>query len=465
MKKSCGRRNLLRTCTCILLVMEVWITAVPSVVRAQTTENTESQAQEIRQIQEGIISWKEDAEGEKQLLAGNLLDGAGSPGSDWFAFGESRMGKEDNQAAYLSRLRDAVEKVYADLEDSKTRYRLSDIHRMALTVMACGDDPENFGTDPDGNPINLIRDTVWNSLWGDPGDQGINGYIWALLTIDAKNYQEPEGAEWTRDKIISELLSRQLADGGFGLVKTDPSDVDLTSMTLTALAPYQGQDKKYTVVNIVTNKEETVTVDEVAEQAFACLSQLQSDDGSMLTYDARTSESTSWAMIALASWGKDFYTEKAFVQDGNNLLDGLKKFVLPDGGIIHGLDGDAEETTGNNMAGYQALYGLEAAYRYKKDEPRLFDLTDASTVTEDEINAAGEKLSKLKDKDPEDTRSEEEIEDAVNNRSVYLTAAIAAAVVVVVVIFLIALLRDGKRKKKAIGADSTDSDDVDDDEW
>ena len=174
--------------------------------------------------------------------------------------------EKENQAAYLSRLQDAVENVYADLEDSKTRYRLSDIHRMALTVMACGGDPENFGTDPDGNPINLIRDTVWNSLWGDPGDQGINGYIWALLTIDAKNYQEPEGAEWTRDKIISELLSRQLADGGFGLVKTDPSDVDLTSMTLTALAPYQGQDKTYTVVNIVTNEEETVTVDEVAEQ-------------------------------------------------------------------------------------------------------------------------------------------------------------------------------------------------------
>ena len=72
------------------------------------------------------------------------------------------------------------------------------------------------------------------------------GYIWALLTIAAKNYQEPEGAEWTREKLVSELLSRQLADGGFGLIKTDPSDVDLTSMVLTALAPYRGQDKTYT---------------------------------------------------------------------------------------------------------------------------------------------------------------------------------------------------------------------------
>lgn len=463
MKKSCGKK-LWRACAGILLALAVWITATPYAVAAETNGDADSQAQEIRQIQDNIVSWKAGTEGEKQLLAGELLDGAGSPGRDWYAFTIARMGEEkENQAAYLSRLQDAVENVYADLEDSKTRYRLSDIHRMALTAMACGGDPENFGTDPDGNPINLIRDTVWNSLWGDPGDQGINGYIWALLTIDAKNYQEPEGAEWTRDKIISELLSRQLADGGFGLVKTDPSDVDLTSMTLTALAPYQGQDKTYTVVNIVTNEEETVTVDEVAEQAFACLSKLQSSDGSMLTYGARTSESTSWAMLALASWGKDIYTDEDFIQDGNNLLDGQKAFALPDGGMIHGLDGDEEETTGNNMAGYQALYGLEAVYRYKEGQNRLFDLTDAETVSEDEIQAAGEKLPELKAQDQADTRSGEEVEEAVNNRTLYLTAAIAAAVVLVVVIFLAALLKDGKRKKKA--AEAMDDDDTDDDEW
>ena len=200
-----------------------------------------------------------------------------------------------------------MEAVYANKEDSMMRLRISDIHRMALTVIACGGDPENFGTDPDGNPINLIHDTVWNSnsCWGDPGDQGINGYIWALLTIDAKNYQEPEGAEWTREKLVSELLSRQLADGGFGLIKTDPSDVDLTSMVLTALAPYRGQDKTYTYTGIISGQEETSTVDAVAEKAFARLSELQADDGSMLTYDERTSESTAWAMIALASWGRD----------------------------------------------------------------------------------------------------------------------------------------------------------------
>lgn len=463
MKKSCGKK-LWRACVGILLTLAVWITAAPYAVAAETTGDAKSQAQEIRQIQDNIVSWKAGTEGEKQLLVGDLLDGAGSPGSDWYAFTIARMGEEkENQAAYLSRLQDAVENVYADLEDSKTRYRLSDIHRMALTVMACGGDPENFGTDPDGNPINLIRDTVWNSLWGDPGDQGINGYIWALLTIDAKNYQEPEGAEWTREKLVSELLSRQLADGGFGLIKTDPSDVDLTSMVLTALAPYRGQDKTYTYTGIISGQEETSTVDAVAEKAFARLSELQADDGSMLTYDERTSESTAWAMIALASWGRDPEQDGAFIKNGKTLIDGMQAFCLADGGIIHSLDSDEKETEGNNMAGYQTLYGLEAVRRLWEGQTRLFEMTDAQTVSADAIAAADKKLPALSDTDTTDTRSSEEVEADVSNRTLYLTAGIAVVIVVVVVIFLVLILKESKKKKAS--AQNAQLDDDDDDEW
>ena len=392
----------------LLLLVAVWLTAMPRQVWAA------DRLQDVKQMQEGIVSWKSSSEGEKELLAGDLLDQAGSAGSDWFAFDVARMGSatEEQRAAYLARLQDAVEAVYANKEDSMMRLRISDIHRMALTVIACGGDPENFGTDPDGNPINLINDTVWNSnsCWGDPGDQGINGYIWALLTIDAKNYQEPEGAEWTREKLVSELLSRQLADGGFGLIKTDPSDVDLTSMVLTALAPYQGQDKTYTYTGIISGQEETSTVDAVAEKAFARLSELQAEDGSMLTYDERTSESTAWAMIALASWGKDPEQDSAFIKNGKTLIDGMQEFCLDDGGIVHSLDGDEEETVGNNMAGYQTLYGLEAVRRLWEGQTRLFEMTDAQTVSADAIAAADAKLPALSDTDTTDTRSSEEVE-------------------------------------------------------
>ncbi len=445
----------------LLLLVAVWLTAMPRQVWAA------DRLQDVKQMQEGIVSWKSSSEGEKELLAGDLLDQAGSAGSDWFAFDVARMGSatEEQRAAYLARLQDAVEAVYANKEDSMMRLRISDIHRMALTVIACGGDPENFGTDPDGNPINLINDTVWNSnsCWGDPGDQGINGYIWALLTIDAKNYQEPEGAEWTREKLVSELLSRQLADGGFGLIKTDPSDVDLTSMVLTALAPYQGQDKTYTYTGIISGQEETSTVDAVAEKAFARLSELQAEDGSMLTYDERTSESTAWAMIALASWGKDPEQDSAFIKNGKTLIDGMQEFCLDDGGIVHSLDGDEEETVGNNMAGYQTLYGLEAVRRLWEGQTRLFEMTDAQTVSADAIAAADAKLPALSDTDTTDTRSSEEVEADVSNRTLYLTAGIAGVIVVVVVIVLILVLKESKKKKAA--AQNAQVDDDDDDEW
>ena len=95
----------------------------------------------------------------------------------------------------------------------------------------------------------------------------------------------PADAEWNQEAFITALLERQLADGGFGLILTDDSDVDLTSMTLTALAPYGDSDKTYTFTSAVTKEEVTTTVKEASEKAFACLAELESEDGTMLTYD------------------------------------------------------------------------------------------------------------------------------------------------------------------------------------
>ncbi|MDI9241281.1 hypothetical protein [Fusibacillus kribbianus] len=457
----------------VLLLLVLMLTLCVSSAVPAAAESLSSE--QPRQLQADILEWKRAAEGNDQILSGALLDGAGGASSDWIAFNISRIGIEDNQAAYLSRLRDAVEKIYQNMEDSLKRYRVSDMHRIAMTVKACGGDPTNFGTDPEGNPINLIQDTVWNSLWGDPGSQGINGYIWALLTVDSMQYEEPEGAEWTREALVTAILSRQLADGGFGLIKTDPSDVDLTSMSLTALAPYGNSDKAYTYESIVTGEQVTATVDEVAEKAFACLTALQADDGTMLTYQERTSESTAWAMMALASWGRDPEEDQLFIKNGKTLLDGIEAFRLEDGGIVHSLDGQEEETVGNNMAGYQAVYGLEAVCRLREDKGRVFDLTDASTVSEEEIEAAKASLPELTE---EDEKTGEEVQEDTGRRMVYMTAVIAAAVVLVVAIFLILVLKDRTKKKNlsdkdgsstsgssSDGSGDSDWDDDEDDEW
>lgn len=412
----------------------------------------------LRSMQADIVEWKRTVNGEEQLLSGQLLDGAGDSGSDWFAFDISRMHMEDNQAAYLSRMKDVVEKIYQDLEGNQKNYRLTDIYRMILTIEACGGDPTSFGTDAEGNTINLIHDGIWNCVWGDPGDQGINGYIWALLAVDSKNWEEPKEALWTRELLITELLSRQLADGGFGLAVADTSDVDLTAMALTALAPYQDSEQSYTFTSAVTDEEVTTTVAEAAQKAFACISDMQHEDGSMVTSKQRTSESTGWTMVALASWGRDPETDESFIKNGNTLMDGLAGFCLEDGSIIHSLDGE-EETEGNAMAGYQAVYAIEAVCRLKEGTCRVFDLSDAPTVSTEEIEAAGADLPKLKEE--EAAKSKAEVEEETNNRMVLITACVAGAVVLIVLLFLALVLKDRKKKKGQPEADAED----DDEDW
>ena len=81
-----------------------------------------------------------------------------------------------------------------------------------------GGDPTNIGTDENGLPINLIADGTYDRGKTTPlGRQGINGWIWGLITLDSMRYNIPDGAYYTRDDIIIEILRQQLSDGGFAL--------------------------------------------------------------------------------------------------------------------------------------------------------------------------------------------------------------------------------------------------------
>lgn len=445
-----------------LLLAAVVTAAYPAAVTAYAAE---SSAAELRGMQDMILDWKYAKGGESKFLSGDLLDGAGEGGSDWIAFNISRIGIEDNQAAYLSRLQDVVEKLYQDPNSDGKKYLLSDIYRIIITIEACGGNPEAFGKDPEGNSINLLKDGIWNSIWGDPGKQGINGYIWALMAVDSKAWEEPKDAEWTREKLVTSILSRQLEDGGFGLIKTDASDVDLTSMALTALAPYAGSEVQYTFTSETTGQTVTETVDTAAEAAFTCISGMQHESGGMVTYEQQTSESTSWALMALASWGRDPDLDEQFIKNGNTLLDGLRQFQLEDGSIVHSLDAEVAETEGNNMAGYQALYGLEAVCRLKEGKCNTFDLSDAPTVSEEEIEKAGESLPELK---ADREKSGEEALRDTKNRTALITVGIAAVVVLIVIIFIIMMLNNRKKKKMISGPDADSgmsADEDDDDDW
>ena len=117
MRKGYKAKNRWSAGFLLLLLVAVWLTAMPRQVWAA------DRLPDVKQMEEGIVSWKSSSEGEKELLTGELRDQAGSAGSDWFAFDVARMGSatEEQRAAYLARLQDAVEAVYANKEDSMMR--------------------------------------------------------------------------------------------------------------------------------------------------------------------------------------------------------------------------------------------------------------------------------------------------------------------------------------------------------
>ena len=112
------------------------------------------QVDEIKSIQDGIVSWEKDQMGidGKNLLDGVVLESAGTSAGDWLAFTVSRMEQPDNQNGYLSALQEQIETLYED-DITKTveeqHMNPTDFYREILTINACGGDALAFGTDKD----------------------------------------------------------------------------------------------------------------------------------------------------------------------------------------------------------------------------------------------------------------------------------------------------------------------------
>ena len=95
--------------------------------------------------------------------------------------------------------------------------------------------------------------------------------------------------------ILQALVAAQEPEGGFGLTVGN-SDVDLTAMTLQALAPYQNSTVTYTGTS-----GESVTIREVVRRALAWLSDQQTAEGDFISWDAANLESTAQVIIALCA--------------------------------------------------------------------------------------------------------------------------------------------------------------------
>ena len=177
-------------------------------------------------------AWGEDF---RPLLENRPLT-AGDSVSDWLAVASGRAGLQ--RPDYLRDLESYVTSMYRE-NGGLDRIKATEWHRITLAVQAQGGDPTAFGRDREGKPIDLVAEGTYNwSRSRSLGAQGLNGWIFALITLDRGGFAVPEGAAYTREDMRRAILSAQTEEGAFGL-SSGSTDVDITAMALQALAPYQ----------------------------------------------------------------------------------------------------------------------------------------------------------------------------------------------------------------------------------
>ena len=312
------------------------------------------------------------------LLSGNGTPYVGSIGGEWVVIGLERADHEvpDNwEETYYAR---ALKYVKENIDENGRLHpvKSTDNARLILALTSMGKDPRNVG----GYDLTGAFDDLEYIK-----KQGINGPIWALLALDSHGYEIPvpesEGAQLTREILIQTILDARLEDGGWALTG-ERSDVDLTAMSLQALAPY-GDDP---------------VVATAIEEALELLSGLQNGIGGFSSYGANNTESCAQVIVALTALGIDPVQDERFIKNNINVLQAMCSYAVDGGGFIHVIGGDLD-----GMSTEQGYYALASWYRFKEGKTRLYDMSDVVfddpvKTVEDMIEAIGDNVS-LDDED------------------------------------------------------------------
>ena len=289
-------------------------------------------ADETESLIDGIVAFKLKDSGSSsvsELAKSGLSSGAGKGASEWYAIGLSAYYGGLDLSGYGSTLSSYLSKNTISSPVSR--------QRCALALIACKmqNDPFVFAT---------AKDSV--------GNLGIMSYIFGLelsnngVTVSV-----------SRDDIISELLSLKNPDGGWS-VSGGNSDVDVTAMALTALAPHKGEQRVSSAVN----------------DGLSFLSSKQLSSGGFSSYGTESTESSAQVIVALTALSINPKTDSRFLKNGNSVFSALSKFRLSDGSFCHAMGGSS-----NGTATVQAFYSLVALWRYEHGLPSLFDLSVKGT--------------------------------------------------------------------------------------
>ena len=270
---------------------------------------------EVQGLIDGIVAYKLQTAGAGSVqdwINGPLTGGAGTT-AEWYIIGITQSRGED-VSAYRNALERYLEENAVSSATSREKY--------ALALIAAG------GTSP------YITETLDNSI----GQQGIMSWIYGLHILNNGYTCE----SYTADQVADMLLTLQYPDGGWALFG-DYGDIDVTAMTLQALAPfvpYRGD------------------VQAAADRGIAFLAERQQEGGGYKSFGTANAESTAQVLCALSALGIDCNTDPRFIKEDHTILDGLLQYRLEDGSFSH-LAGDGF----NETATVQAYYSLIAYQR------------------------------------------------------------------------------------------------------
>ena len=300
----------------------------------------------------------------------------GSIGGEWAVLGLARSGydvPDSYYQDYYATVEEYVEACDGVLHDKK----YTEYSRVIVALSAIGKDARDVA----GYDLTVALGDYDKTIW-----QGLNGPIWALIALDSAGYPMPENPEAetqaTRQMYIDRILECQLPDGGWSLFGGTESatagdgtaDPDITGMALQALAKYQDQP----------------AVAQATQEALACMSEQQSDDGGFSSWGTANAESCVQMIVALCELGIDL-DDPRFVKNGNTMLDNLMTFYRQGEGFLHTQSGSGS----NQMATEQGFYGLVAAQRAAEGRDSLYRMSDALSIpdaVETETSGQGQGL-------------------------------------------------------------------------
>ncbi|MFK4326137.1 LPXTG-motif cell wall-anchored protein [Bacillus sp. RC97] len=269
-----------------------------------------------------------------------LQDGIGS---DWVAIGLARSGVNVPLETKINYVKPVAEKVKKRLN----RFSATDLARTIIMMNAMNVDP----TKVEGQ--NLVQ-----NLFESDKVNSVTGYAFTLLALDTKKYEIPAEAKWNRAALVQALLQAQHTDGGWtydsSSSKESVSNVDVTSMVLAALAPYQDQ----------------ADVKPAIQKAVDYLYKQQLGNGGFVADGQENSNSTAQAIIGL-SLVKDVDQARL-----NKAVQNLMSYQLPNG-EFKWLPSDQK---GSGMATEQAFLAL---LQFKDLGKSIYDW---SNVVENEID-------------------------------------------------------------------------------